>query len=1037
MRLWVGRRGASLVAVGATLAVSTTGLAFASSPKQAGPDGQAAFAASARQVQAAEHFKAGNYIVLLKQAPAATYRGGVAGQRATAPGGSFAAGSPAVASYQGYLAGQQSSLAHQYGVTVRQRYTVAVNGFSAHLSSTQARALAADSRVMGVTKDRLEHADRVPTVGPHATSEFLGLTHHGHPAKGWNPRTAGKGIVVGVIDSGIWPENPAFAGKKLQHKRKVSASNPDPIFVGSSHKTAFHKADGKTFHGKCVAGQRFKANTCNSKLISARYFDTGFLQFQPRNTWSPAEFASARDGVGHGSHTSSTAAGDYGVKAKVFGKGYGRITGIAPAAKIATYKVLWATADDPSDASGFNSDIVAGIDRAVADGVDVINFSVGPSGGDSDIIDPIAVAFLNAAASGVFVAAAGGNDGPDAATTSNVSPWVTTAAASTWQTASGTVVLGNGQKVLGASLTSDGTKAPLVYAADVSKQPTGSDGATAAQCGLGTLDRSKVEGKIVLCDRGENVLVNKVADAQRAHAAGIIIGDVTQPDIVSLSVPLPMVSVHIDGRTKILDYINQPGGANATLVDGNKTSQKAEPVPAVAGFSSRGPSQINADVLKPDVAAPGVGVLAAVAPPSNSGQNFDFYDGTSMATPHIAGLAAWQLGKRPKLGPDELRSMFMTTAHDTVDADGHKAHDAFAQGAGQVSARRLGDPGLVFPAGIVDWFAWLEGQGISTGTGIPGIPGYELNEPSIMDSSLVSSTTLTRTVKNISGHRETYHASYKGDAGVAVSFKKNGSFSPTASYTIGAGKRLTIKIKLETVSGLDEYAMGNMTLASNQHNVRIPLVARPEALSVDDSVSGTGTSDEVAINGVAGSDGTVTATVQGLVGSTPEAGNVPQDPDGLLGNADVSAFHVPAGQAISRIDLDAGTGADDLDLYLFADDGTPFDPDNDTLVALSATGSASEQLIGKIPAGDYWIVVDGFAVESGGGNYDLTTWNVPTTDSGNLTLQPTSQSVTAGNPFSITASWSGLDADKVYFGQVTSTLASQDATTLVTVRPGS
>ena len=1036
MRLWVGRRGASLVAVGATLAVSTTGLAFASSPKHAAPDGQAAFAASARQVQAAEHFKAGNYVVVLKQAPAATYRGGVAGQRATAPGGSFAAGTPAVASYQRYLAGKQSSLAHQYGVTMRQRYTVALNGFSAHLSSTQARDLATDSRVMGVTKDRIRHADRVPKVGRHATSEFLGLTHHGHPAKGWNPKTAGKGIVVGVVDSGIWPENPAFAGKKLQHKRKVSASNPGPIFVGGTHKTAFHKADGKTFHGKCVTGQRFKANDCNSKLISARFFDRTWLQFQPRNTWSPAESASARDGVGHGSHTTSTAAGDYGVKTKVFGKRYGRITGIAPAAKIATYKALWATADDPSDASGFNSDIIAAIDRAVGDGVDVINFSVGPAGGDSDIIDPVALAFLNAAASGVFVATAAGNDGPDAATVSNVSPWVTTAAASTWQTASGTVVLGNGQKVLGAGFTADGTKAPLVYAGDVSKKPTGSDGATAAQCGLGTLDRSKVEGKIVLCDRGENVLVNKIADAQRAHAAGLIIGDVTQPDIAALSTPLPTLVVHIDGRTKILDYINQPGGANATLVDGNKTSEKTDPVPEVAGFSSRGPSQTNADVLKPDVAAPGVGVLAAVAPPSNSGQNFDFYDGTSMASPHIAGLAAWQLGKRPKLGPDELRSMFMTTAHDTVDADGHKSHDAFAQGAGQVTARRLGDPGLVFPAGIVDWFAWLEGQGISTGTGVAGIPGYDLNEPSIMVSSLVSSTTLTRKVKNISGHSETYHASYKGDAGVAVSFKKNGSFSDTASYTIGAGKKLTITIKLDTVSGLDEYAMGNVTLASSKHNVRIPLVARPEALSVDDSVSGTGTSDEVAIDGLAGSDGTLTATVQGLVGSTPVAGNVPQDPDGLFGNADVSAFTVPAGQAISRIDLDAGPGADDLDLFLYADDGTPFDPENDTLVAVSATGSASEQLIGKIPAGNYWIVVDGFAVEAGGGNYNLTTWNVPTTDNGNFTLTPTSQSVTAGDPFSITGSWSGLDADKVYFGQVTSTLAAQDATTLVTIRPG-
>ena len=486
MRLWVGRRATSLVTVGAVVVLGSTGLAFASTSKHSGPDGAASFARSTEQVRAAQHFKTGDYVVVLKQAPAATYRGGVPGVAATSRNGSFDAQAPAAATYQTYLAARQNSLAAQYSVSIRQRYTAALNGFSAHLSATQARTLSRDPRVLAVSKDRLVHTKALPRVGPHATSEFLGLTHHGKPAAGWNPKTAGKGIVVGVVDSGIWPQNPAFAGPKLQHKKKVTAAKPGPIWVGNSHKTAFHKADGATFRGRCEAGQRFPAGTCNSKLISATYFDAGFLEFQPRNTWSPTEFASARDGVGHGSHTSSTAAGNYGVKATVYGQKYGRITGMAPAAKIATYKALWATAADPAEASGATSDIVSAIDQAVKDGVDVINYSVGPQGGDTDIIDPIALSFLNAAASGIFVAAAGGNDGPDASTVSNVSPWVTTAAASSWQASDGTVVLGNGQKVLGASLTADGTKATLVYAANVARKATGSDGATAAQCGLGT-----------------------------------------------------------------------------------------------------------------------------------------------------------------------------------------------------------------------------------------------------------------------------------------------------------------------------------------------------------------------------------------------------------------------------------------------------------------------------------------------------------------------------------------------------------------------
>jgi len=1028
------RRVVSLVAVGATLALSGTGLAAAASPGSRAPDGAAAFRTSTRQVSAAGQFKTGNYIVLLKQTPAATYRGGVAGIPSTGRNGKFDPRAASVTAYRTYLMARQTSVAKQYAVSMQQRYTVASNGFSAHLTAAQARGLAKDSRVLTVARDRIVHADSVPKVGPHATSNFLGLTHNGHPTKGWNPKTAGKGVVVGVVDSGIWPENPAFAGKKLKHAKKVTAHNPGPIFVGKSHKTEFRKGDGHTFNGKCTSGQRFKASQCNSKLISAKYYDAGFLQFTPRNQWSPTEFASARDGVGHGSHTSSTAAGDYGVKATLYKQSVGRITGIAPAAKIATYKALWATAADPTEASGATSDIMAAIDHAISDGVDVINYSVGPQGGDTDIVDPIAVAFLNAAAAGVFVAAAGGNDGPTAATASNVSPWVTTAAASTWQNSDGTVVLGNGKKILGVSLTADGTSGRLVYSNDVRRKPMGSDGGTAAQCGTGTLSRAKTHGRILFCDRGVTPFVDKLAEAQRVHAIGVIIGDVDQPDVVPLASALPSVTTHIAGSKTILKYIKHKGVAKARLVAGNKTHQKSDPVPQVAGFSSRGPAQINADVLKPDVAAPGVGVLAAVAPPSNAGLHFDFYDGTSMATPHIAGLAAWMLGKRPNLTPGELRSMFMTTAHDTVTANGHKSKDALAQGAGQVSPLRLGNPGLVFPAGVRDWLGWLEGQGVDTGSGVHGISGDDLNEASIMVSSLVASATVTRRVKNVSGHAETYHASYAGSGHLKVAFGQKGAFHPHATYKIGAGKTRSFEVRISSNGGLNKFADGFVTLKSKKHTVRVPVVAKPQALSVTPSVSGGGTSGIVQVNGTAGADGTLTSTVQGLVGSTPAAGTVQLD-SGSLAKANATSFTVPTGAVVSRIDLDAGTGSNDLDLYLFANDGTPFNPATDALVADSATGSASEQLLGHIPAGKYWVVVDGFDVAAGGGDYSLTTWNVTHTDAGNLTLSPTSQPVTKGHAFSLTGTYSGLSGSKVYFGQITNTLGSQSATTFVTVRP--
>jgi hypothetical protein len=204
-------------------------------------------------------------------------------------------------------------------------------------------------------------------------------------------------------------------------------------------------------------------------------------------------------------------------------------------------------------------------------------------------------------------------------------------------------------------------------------------------------------------------------------------------------------------------------GAQATLLKGGT----AAPYPQVAAFSSRGPSVAGkGDLLKPDISAPGVSILAAVAPPTNSGRNFDFESGTSMATPHISGRAALYLGKFPTLSPMQVKSAMMTTAVDTKTATGAAATDPFAHGSGEVTPARMFNPGLVYDSSDVDWLGYLEGIGIATGTGVPAIDPSDYNAPSIAIGQLLGSQTVTRPVTAVTpglyratinvpgGHRE-------------------------------------------------------------------------------------------------------------------------------------------------------------------------------------------------------------------------------------------------------------------------------------------
>ncbi|MFF2173156.1 S8 family serine peptidase [[Kitasatospora] papulosa] len=258
---------------------------------------------------------------------------------------------------------------------------------------------------------------------------------------------AGKGIVVGDIDTGIWPENPSFDAPALTSHKPGKRDPHRPYRSGAT--TLMHKSDGGIFKGTCQTGDSFTAAACNEKVISARYFGEGWLDAVPES--NRAGYISPRDSQGHGTHTASTAAGNANVRATAGGEDLGTVSGVAPAATIAVYKALWQSKDGQAD-GGLTSDLVAAIDQAVADGVDVVNYSLGATF-ESAYDDPAQVALRNAAAAGVFVATAAGNSGPGASSLSNTAPWTTTVAAGTIKSHTGTVTLGNGAHYTGISTT--------------------------------------------------------------------------------------------------------------------------------------------------------------------------------------------------------------------------------------------------------------------------------------------------------------------------------------------------------------------------------------------------------------------------------------------------------------------------------------------------------------------------------------------------------------------------------------------------------
>jgi len=932
------------------------------------------------------------YIVQMADMPVTAYGGGIKGYTATKPnkGQKINPNAPAVVGYMAYLAAQQDKAMASVGASKKHyNYGYVFSGMAVDLTPAQAQKLAQMPGVLSVTKDEFRSVDTATTPA------FLGLSGS---TGFWQTKAKGENVIIGIIDSGVWPEHPSFSDR--------TGTNGNGTQDG---KLDYQQIPG--WNGKCTPGEAFNASHCNQKLIGARFYNAGFGGNAGIDTDLPFEFNSPRDHNGHGTHTATTAGGNANVAATGAAAVFGSINGIAPRARIAAYKACWSVPGTAGSCSGV--DLLAAIDQAVADGVDVINYSI--SGTRTNFRDPVEIAFLFAADAGVFVAASAGNSGPTSSTVAHPSPWITTVAAGTHnRNGEGSVTLGNAASYAGASYATQVGPLPMVDAAAAGL--AGADAATLALCygvsdGAARLDPAKVAGKIVLCERGGNVLVNKAQAVKDAGGAGMVLVNTPTSNNSTLAILHVVPAVHLP-NTAYAAVKAYAATAGATAAINQATIVLNAPAPSTASFSSRGPLVAgNGDLLKPDLIAPGQDILAGVAPPGNNGKLFDLYSGTSMSSPHVAGLAALMKELKPGWSPMAIKSALMTTGTDVLDGGTPPASEnnpvlIFRQGAGHVQPMAAANPGLVFDSSFIDWLGFL--CSVQPGGGCTGVTPMDpsnLNVPSIAIGDMAGVQTVTRKVTNVSGNPATFTASVTGMVGFNV------VVSPS-SLTLAAGQTGTFTVSFtRTTSALNTYTGGQLRWTNGVQTARIPLVVRPVALAAPAQVSAG------SYNVTFGYSGPFTATARGLIPAAVTDGNVTQDPDQIFDPADATGtvaiqVVIPAGTTYARFslfDADVAAGAD-MDLYVYNSAGT--------LVAASSSGtSAEEGNLVNPAAGTYTVYVHGWGLPAGSSPFKLNTWLLGSADAGNMTVSAPAAAV-LGQSGTISVSTSGLLAGTKYLGSV-------------------
>lgn len=715
--------------------------------------------------------------------PVASYAGGVRGLAATSPGrtGRKLKENPrAVQAYTAYasarLSRARAGIASVPGASAGRTFVTAYGGVAVRLPANRAKDLLRVPGVVAVQTDTLEQPQT------DATPAYIGATAV-WPSLGGSTK-AGEGVLVGVLDTGIWPEHPSFADNGIDHP----AGGPWACQFG----------DGSIPQ----LGAPF---ACNDKLVGAYAFTETYLSQQAVGA---DEFCrddgatgvcSPRDSDGHGTHTASTAAGSAVAHATIFGVDRGSISGIAPGASVIAYRVCLAL-------GCYSSDSVSAVQQAILDGVDVLNFSI--SGGKNPYTDPVEIAFFDAFAAGISVNASAGNSGPGAGTTDHASPWVTTVAASTSNRAfSSTLTLtaDNGDTFTkpGSTLTQGVTALPVVL-------PSGVAGYTGGARCLAPFAAGSVTGKVVVCERGTNGRVEKGYNALQGGAAGMVLYNPTASDTETDNHFLP--AIHLEGpNTALLAFLAGHTGVTATWAQGQKTAQQGD---VMAGFSSRGPL---GDWLKPDITAPGVQILAGHTPESTDlatgprGQLFQAIAGTSMSSPHSAGASALVRAAHPTWSPAQVKSALMLGAAEDVVKETGAPSDPFDRGAGGLRVNTAVAEGVTLDESAADYAA----------AAADVLDRVDLNVPSIQANPLPGTLTTRRTFTNSTTKDQPYKVSTSATNGLRV------TVSPT-SFSVPAGGTFTVSVTLDGTAAGPGWGFGSIRLTSTAGKVvgaTIPVAA--------------------------------------------------------------------------------------------------------------------------------------------------------------------------------------------------------------------
>lgn len=875
---------------------------------------------------------------------------------------------------------------------ITKSYTSSLNGFAVELNASQLEAMSATKGVSMVLKDQIRYPQTDSSL------EFLGLNTQGgaHPAG-----LVGEDVVVGVIDSGIWPEHPSLA------------DNGSYSDLGIVLDESFYPACdfGNTAHN--AADAPFE---CNNKLIGARQMLPTYRAVVGAEDF---EFDSARDDDGHGTHTATTAAGNAHVGAHVFGRNVGQVTGVAPRARVIAYKGLGTL-------GGFSSDLAAAIDQAVFDGVDVINYSIG--GGASQEMGADDIAFLFAADAGVRVATSAGNSGPGVETVGGPGhvPWLTTVGASTQpRFFQGRVRPINGPQVLGASLTEgSGGRFPFVDAEDA-----GDD-----LCNPGALDPAVVAGKIVLCRRGAIARVAKSEAVAIAGGVGMVLFNTTDSDnLYTDNHFVPTIHVNYTDGSALKDYIDTNPNPRVSLTTGEVSTNGS--APAMTIFSSRGANPSFSDIIKPDVTAPGHQILAGaspvVAPGGTQGELFQSISGTSMSSPHVAGLFALLAQAHPDWSAAATKSAIMTTAHqDVLDNDRVNAADPFDFGAGHVDPGRprrknsMFMPGLVYDAGFTEYLGFLcdaspgtfaNPEATCSSLESLGIPtdASDLNLPSIAVGELAGSQTVTRTVTSVDTNTPpiVYTPKIEAPDGYEVTVMPE-------TIRIRSGESATYQVTITNVDApVGEWRHGSLTWEGGNYEVRSPISVRGVSIATPATVEGEGVDGSASIPMTFGYTGDYSAAPHGLEPAVVFEDTVVQDPDQNFDPADgYSNLHevTTSGAAFLRIAMppDAVPSADvDLDIFVYGPTGEQ--------IASSTAGGTAEQIDLVLPAdGTYSIYVHGWQTVGPSVDYSLYTWVISATPGGNMSVDSAPASAVTNASGSVEVSWTGAAAEEWHLGAV-------------------